>query len=289
GSTVKVYDEDGLGFTVTISSSVSKVSLTAGVWGGMFLDWVEINNLRTRKYTSSEPTTAFGSEQPKGMDVVVINEVMYKPSGSNEEWVELYNSGSESVNIDGWEITDEDDGNRYAIPDIPDFPSHNYVVIHYTTGTDETSFGQSQSSALHLYTGSSGIYTDTDQCSLYTGSTHDSTTIVDFVAWGGDPYADDCSAVGAGIWDDGDFVNTGAGGLDIQAGDSIGRDLSSTDTNQPADWHKDGGNGSPTPGQQNTPEFSDVYIPIIAIVALFVVFRKKRRKDYREKSTQHNL
>ncbi|MCK4614144.1 MAG: PEF-CTERM sorting domain-containing protein, partial [Thermoplasmata archaeon] len=33
----------------------------------------------------------------------------------------------------------------------------------------------------------------------------------------------------------------------------------------------------PTPGQQNTPEFSDVYIPIIAIVALFVVFRKKKR------------
>ncbi|MCK4614446.1 MAG: DUF2341 domain-containing protein, partial [Thermoplasmata archaeon] len=172
-------------------------------------DWI-----KTEYNNQNSPGTfmSFGSEETYGEGVVVINEVMYKPSGINEEWVELYNSGSASVNIDGWEITDEDGttgNNEYAIPDIPDFPSHNYVVIHYTTGTDETSFGQSQANALHLYTGDdTDVFDDAgDQVSLYTGSTHSSTTIADFVAWdddgtlNGDQQSDDANAVAAGIWD----------------------------------------------------------------------------------------
>ncbi|MCK4614481.1 MAG: DUF2341 domain-containing protein, partial [Thermoplasmata archaeon] len=153
--------------------------------------------------------------------------------------------------IDGWEITDEDEP-IYAIPDIPDFPSHNYVVIHYTTGTDETSFGQSQSNALHLYTGSSGVYTDIDQCSVYTGSTHDGTTIVDFVAWGADPESNDCYAVAAGIWDDGDFFDSS----DVDEGETMGRDKDSTDTDQPGDWDDHGGKDATgeTPGAQNIGE-----------------------------------
>src|SRR3989344_6142006 len=34
---------------------------------------------------------------------VVINEIMYAPvGGSNYEWVEVYNSGSDSVDLSGW-------------------------------------------------------------------------------------------------------------------------------------------------------------------------------------------
>jgi hypothetical protein len=216
----------------------------------------------------------------------VINEVMYKPSDGNEEWVELYNSGTASENIDGWQITDEDGttgNNEYVILDIPVFPSHNYVVIHYTTGTDETSFGQSQANALHLYTGDdTDVFDDAgDQCSLYTGNTHSSDTIADFVAWDDDDgslsedqQSDDNNAVDAGIWDAGDYVDTSG----VSEGNSIGRDSSSTDTNAITDWSENGDAGSPTPGQQNIPEFSTLLIPIIGTIALFAVFRKLKIK-----------
>ena len=41
-----------------------------------------------------------------GLADVVINEVLYNPSGSDSghEWVELYNNGSADVDISGWEI-----------------------------------------------------------------------------------------------------------------------------------------------------------------------------------------
>ncbi|MCK4614498.1 MAG: PEF-CTERM sorting domain-containing protein [Thermoplasmata archaeon] len=51
--------------------------------------------------------------------------------------------------------------------------------------------------------------------------------------------------------------SSSGGGLNIGAGDSIGRDS-----------HL----------QTEIPEFSDVGIPIIAVVALFVVFRRKRKR-----------
>lgn len=41
---------------------------------------------------------------------VVINEIMYNPSGSdnNREWVEIYNSGNVSVNLTGWKFYEAD-------------------------------------------------------------------------------------------------------------------------------------------------------------------------------------
>ena len=38
---------------------------------------------------------------------VVINEILPNPSGENVEWVELYNNGSESVDLTGWYLEDE--------------------------------------------------------------------------------------------------------------------------------------------------------------------------------------
>ena len=57
-------------------------------------------------------------------------------------------------------------------------------------------------------------------------------TIIDYVAWGSNVGTDDDSAVAAGEWSDGEFVDTSQI-LDFQ---TIGRDKYSTDTNTPADW-----------------------------------------------------
>ncbi len=60
---------------------------------------------------------------------VVINELMYGPSGGEPEWVELYNNGPDSVNIRDWTICNKT-GVRYFLR-LSDLyiRSHSYLVI----------------------------------------------------------------------------------------------------------------------------------------------------------------
>src|SRR5262245_57758432 len=51
---------------------------------------------------------------------VIISEIMYNPGGTdvqttaptfNKEWVELYNTGSTTIDISGWQLGDSQDNN----------------------------------------------------------------------------------------------------------------------------------------------------------------------------------
>ena len=59
---------------------------------------------------------------------VVINEIMYHPiSGqSDDEFVELYNLGAQTVSLAGWEFTD---GIRFAFPARATVPAGGYLVV----------------------------------------------------------------------------------------------------------------------------------------------------------------
>lgn len=64
-----------------------------------------------------------------GLDQVVINEVAWagSPDGANDEWIELYNAGSEEVDLTDWYI--EDDGaTRYEIASGV-IKAHGYFLI----------------------------------------------------------------------------------------------------------------------------------------------------------------
>ncbi len=58
---------------------------------------------------------------------VVINEIMYDSftHGTNEEWIELYNSGTNSVNVAGWKFTK---GVTYDFAPT-NFPAGGYLII----------------------------------------------------------------------------------------------------------------------------------------------------------------
>jgi len=134
---------------------------------------------------------------------IKINEIMFIPGPGNDEWVEIYNTGTTSVDIDNYELTDEDN-NVYTIPiALPDVPASCFVVVIFDgegSGSDDYDFSDNKA-VLHTPSGLTDVFEDSgDQCSLYTGSTHNSTTIVDFVAWGVDAKEDDDNAVAAGIW-----------------------------------------------------------------------------------------
>ena len=169
---------------------------------------------------------------------IVINEVLPNP-GCGTEWIEIHNLSTNDVNIGGWELADED-GFIYRFPDLTFIPNDGYLTLYLGSGVADN---------LNLFTGEAyaGALGDSeDQVSLYNSSTHDVSTLVDFVQWGSSSLADgadDDLAVAAGQWSSGVFVNA-----PVQD-QSIGRDRNATDSNGPIDWDNSGGDDSAIPSQ----------------------------------------
>lgn len=46
-------------------------------------------------------------EKPVEYNDIVVNEVMYAPSGDEPEWIEIYNRSTRSINLTGWKIGDK--------------------------------------------------------------------------------------------------------------------------------------------------------------------------------------
>jgi len=73
---------------------------------------------------------------------VVLTEIMYNPAGDDtgKEWIEIYNMGSEAVNLSGWVVKD-DDGNTFALLNGILGP-YEYMVVNGTgkvlTNTGDT-------------------------------------------------------------------------------------------------------------------------------------------------------
>jgi len=74
GTIIKVYDNDGLVVTLTRSSTLSKLALAAGAYGTYpYLDYIQIENLRVRKYADPEPTVTVGDEQSTLMPQILLH------------------------------------------------------------------------------------------------------------------------------------------------------------------------------------------------------------------------
>ena len=59
----------------------------------------------------------------------VINEIMYDPNSDNSEYIEFYNSSSDSVNVGGWRFEDEN-GNFYKLMETSfKVPPQEYFVL----------------------------------------------------------------------------------------------------------------------------------------------------------------
>ena len=58
---------------------------------------------------------------------VVINEIMYAPKGTEQEWLELYNAGYSDVDLSGFKVTTH--GGSATIPNGPFLTAHDYAVI----------------------------------------------------------------------------------------------------------------------------------------------------------------
>jgi hypothetical protein len=78
-----------------------------------------LNNLRR---------ASVGAGYPHG--TVVINEIMYAPTGGEPEWVEILNMHADSLNLKNWKISNRNSSTRYTIISSDAVvPRNDYVVI----------------------------------------------------------------------------------------------------------------------------------------------------------------
>lgn len=199
---------------------------------------------------------------------IQINEVMFYPDEGGNEWVELKNSGSTTVDLNGYGLTDED-GNWYRFPTtLPEVPAGNFVVVIFDGlggGSDDVDFSDNVAT---LHSPADLVYIfedDADQVALYSlshflflpvvsnGNPGTSTNgvqtstgitlppIVSFVAWGAKPGSDAVNASHAGLWSEEWYVSLSRGlgykssATALAPMESIGLQPGS-DSNYPGDW-----------------------------------------------------
>ncbi|MCK4315121.1 MAG: lamin tail domain-containing protein, partial [Anaerolineae bacterium] len=71
---------------------------------------------------------------------IIINELQYHPLSDDhgEEYIELYNAGTATVDLSSWEFSD---GIEYTFPGGVSIPPGGYVVIGHDPATVEAVYG----------------------------------------------------------------------------------------------------------------------------------------------------
>ncbi|HEX9974153.1 MAG TPA: lamin tail domain-containing protein, partial [bacterium] len=61
---------------------------------------------------------------------IIINEIMYRPSGGQPEWLEIYNPTDESVNLQYWQFSDANANTKINISDsVLSVPDKGYLIL----------------------------------------------------------------------------------------------------------------------------------------------------------------
>lgn len=61
---------------------------------------------------------------------IIINEIMYRPSGGQAEWIELHNPTEQQVNLQLWQFSDANTNSKISITDsVLSVPGNSYLVV----------------------------------------------------------------------------------------------------------------------------------------------------------------
>ncbi len=201
------------------------------------------NNILTMPDEEHTVTVSYVEDTIPGP--IVINELA--PDAS-DDWIELYNAGSQAVDMTGWRFLAYDHMANvdadYTFPTFTLLPG-DYVVLHEGSGTN-TATDLYMAQSIWYYAGSDGA------AALLTAG----GSGVDFVRWRNSPVEPPPGTT----WTN-DIPWWAA------SGQTIGRDRLSTDTDDAGDWTVQ----DPTPGKQNLSGDDDgggdddiqVYLPVV--------------------------
>lgn len=149
---------DGSGFSLTM---VDPASADPNLWDAK-VGW---------RSSLAEGGTPGGVDMVLAAGSIVINELLAHSHSTASDWIELYNTTGQNINIGGWFLSDRnnDDPNimKYEIPGETVINAHSYVVFaeNVTFGNPSapgcnTPFGLSEAGeTVYLYSGQSGQLT----------------------------------------------------------------------------------------------------------------------------------
>jgi hypothetical protein len=190
------------------------------------------NNVTTDSDTYADWGTASNDGNPQTQsganEVIVISEVYYDTVGTDsvEEWIELYNNGTTTVDVSGWTITDNNGtGSTYTIPNGTSIAAGSYLTI----AADSTGFTNLYGYAANLYGSIPNLNNDGDALILKDDSGNEK----DAVAWEGG--ASSGTPTGWGSSTD----------PSASTGSTIVRSSVTTDTDTYSDWTTASSNGNP--------------------------------------------
>ncbi|MFV1884104.1 MAG: lamin tail domain-containing protein [Balneola sp.] len=258
------------GLTTAYGSSASNGSLTtahAVVLSGLSASTTynyQVSSADGSANSSSSGNFTFTTTQSGtgGTGTILFSEIFYDTPGtdSNEEWIELYNGGSTTLDLGGYTITDNNGtGSSYT------FPSGSNILpgSYFTVAVNQSGFLAIYGFDADLYGSIPALNNGGDALILTDGSSQE----VDAVAWEG----------GASSG-----VPTGWGaGPTAATGESIFRNPVTLDTDSGTDWAVATNNGDPqtqasapivdyvlfseifydTPGTDSEEEWIELYNP----------------------------
>ncbi|MFC1990168.1 lamin tail domain-containing protein [Chloroflexota bacterium] len=125
-------------------------SMTTGIdvsMGNSFDSGNNIDDFVVRTTADPQNSTDTESCEMSGTNPVVINEVYYSKTTSDNQWIELYNNAGGPEEVSGWKIKAA--GVTYTIPASTSISPGGYLVIHWDVeGTNDMP---------NLYTGTAGM------------------------------------------------------------------------------------------------------------------------------------
>lgn len=92
-------------------------------------------------------------------NVIVINEVLSHSAEGAPDWIELFNTSGEPVDIGGWYLSDSrSDLQKYRIADGTTIPAHGHVVFYEDSSFGDTSSDPGKQTAFALNENGESVY-----------------------------------------------------------------------------------------------------------------------------------
>jgi hypothetical protein len=237
GDTLILKDNTAAEIDAVAWEGGASAGIPAG-WGSTTNPWASTGNTIVRSdptvdtdtYADWTYATNNGNPQtqPAAGTSVVFSEIFYDTPGdeSKEEWIELYNNTSETVDLGGWTIVDNNGtGWTYTFPAGTTIQAGTYLTV----GRDSAGFTAIYGYEADLYGNLPYLNNGGDTIILYDSGANE----IDAVAWEG--------GASAGIPDGwGSTTNPWA-----SAGNTIVRTNPAVDTDTYADWGYATNNGNP--------------------------------------------
>ena len=179
---------DGLGFSLTVRSPQTTDPNSYGSKGA----W------RPSAKAGGSPGTDDSGQVPV-LGSIVINELLANSQGSGPDWIELYNTSTQAINIGGWFLSDDaNDLTKYKIAAGTSIAPGGYKVFyedkHFGNSSDpgcKKPFALSRTGeTVYLHSGSGGVLTgyseqekfDASEAGVTLGRYQKSTGTYNFVA-----------------------------------------------------------------------------------------------------------